>query len=465
MLRNFFNKKAACLGLTATLVAGFTVTFIAPTAATICRELNLAGISLSLDKFTSEKKDSIINSSVANNATSASITSEEPEASAPSTTAAVATEKPQKQQKKEDSEPKRVDKGLMTDMDVKAISIAHDYVHVRKAPNTHSKIMGKLYQGCVADIKETKGGWVKIESGNVTGYIKKSYLAIGDDAKKLIGKYGQRYIRVKNSVITMNVREKQSLKSDILTQIPVEENYDVLKETKEWYKILIDEDTKGYVKKEYVSLHVRFKKAISIKEEKEALARKRRAERAQQERLAALERERAAANSSTGSSGSTSNSSPSYSNRSSSSSSSSGSSGSSSSSSSSGSSGSTTRASGSTGSDIARYACNFVGNPYKWGGSSLTNGADCSGFTMSIYAQYGYSLPHSSASQAGCGRAVSLSSVQPGDLIFYKHGSSIGHVAIYIGGGRVVHAQSARTGITTSSMYYNQPACARRIVG
>jgi cell wall-associated NlpC family hydrolase len=84
---------------------------------------------------------------------------------------------------------------------------------------------------------------------------------------------------------------------------------------------------------------------------------------------------------------------------------------------------------------------------------------------MTIYAQYGYSLPHSSSAQSGCGRSVSLSDVQPGDLIFYKHGGSIGHVAIYIGGGRVVHAQSARTGITTSSMYYNQPACARRIVG
>lgn len=469
MIKKIFSRKAACLGLTATLVAGFTVTFIAPTAATICRELNLAGISLSLDKFTSDKNDSIINSSVANNVTGTSVTTESPETAEPASTAAVkATAKPKQEKKKEDSEPKRVDKGLVTDMNKKGISVAHDYVNVRKAPNTHSKIKGKLYRGCAAQILEKRGSWVKIESGNVTGFIKKSYLAIGDDAKKLVGKYGQQFIRVKKGVITMNVRERRSMESGILTQIPEEEDYDVLEESDGWYKILIDEDTKGFVKKQYVSLHVRFRHAISIQEEREAEERKKRAEQAQRERLAALAREQAGANSGTGSSSSgssSSGSSSSGSGSSSSGSSSSGSSSSGSSSSGSSSSGSTAKASGSTGADIAKYACNFVGRPYKWGGTSLTNGADCSGFTMSIYAQYGYSLPHSSSAQAGYGRAVSLSSVQPGDLIFYKHGSSIGHVAIYIGGGRVVHAMSSRTGITTSSMYYNQPACARRIVG
>lgn len=95
----------------------------------------------------------------------------------------------------------------------------------------------------------------------------------------------------------------------------------------------------------------------------------------------------------------------------------------------------------------------------------MTNGADCSGFTMSVYAQFGYSLPHSSAAQAGCGRSVSLSSLQPGDLIFYRNGSRIGHVAMYIGGGRVVHASNKTDGIKISSYNYRQPACARRIVG
>lgn len=114
---------------------------------------------------------------------------------------------------------------------------------------------------------------------------------------------------------------------------------------------------------------------------------------------------------------------------------------------------------------IASYATKFVGNPYVWGGSSLTNGADCSGFTMAVYAQFGYSLPHSSGAQAGCGRSVSFSNLQPGDLIFYRNGGSIGHVAMYIGGGRVVHASNKKDGIKISNYRYRTPACARRIIG
>ena len=454
-----FKRKAVCLGLTATLIAGFAVTFVVPTAANICRELNMAGISLSLDKFSSNNKDSIINSSVsqpAQTATEASV-SATPEA----TTEATAEPVKKKAPKKND-QPKRVEKGLVTDMDVKAISTASDYVHVRRKPNTHSKIVGRLYKGCSADVLKTKNGWAKIRSGNVTGYIKKSYLAIGDDAKKMIGKYGQKYVRVKTSVVTLNVRKKADIKSKILTQIPIEENYDVIKSTDHWYKIEIDGDTKGYVRKEYVTLHVRFKHAKSMAEIKAEHRRKLAAKRAQRQRLAALAASRSTRSTSSSSSSRSSSSRRSTSSRSSYSSRRSSSSSSSSSSSNSS---STASASGSTGSDIASYAQKFVGNPYRWGGTSLTNGADCSGFTMTIYGQYGYSLPHSSAAQAGCGRSVSLSSVQPGDLIFYKHGGRVGHVAMYIGGGRVVHAQSARTGITTSSMYYNQPACARRIVG
>lgn len=83
----------------------------------------------------------------------------------------------------------------------------------------------------------------------------------------------------------------------------------------------------------------------------------------------------------------------------------------------------------------------------------MTGGADCSGFTMRIYEKFGYSLPHSSAAQAGYGRSVSMSSLQPGDLLFYKHGSSIGHVAMYIGGGRIVHAAGKKWGIVTANAF------------
>ena len=113
--------------------------------------------------------------------------------------------------------------------------------------------------------------------------------------------------------------------------------------------------------------------------------------------------------------------------------------------------------------EICEYARQFVGNPYRWGGTSLTNGADCSGFTLSVYANYGVSLPHSSKAQANCGTRIDLSELQPGDLVFYG-GKNIHHVAMYIGNGQVVHAQSTNTGIVVSSMNYNTPTRAVRIL-
>lgn len=113
--------------------------------------------------------------------------------------------------------------------------------------------------------------------------------------------------------------------------------------------------------------------------------------------------------------------------------------------------------------EICEYARQFVGNPYVWGGTSLTKGADCSGFTLSVYRKYGVSLPHSSKAQANCGTRIDVSEVQPGDLVFYG-GKNIHHVAMYIGNGQVVHAQSAKTGIVVTSMYYNTPTRAARIL-
>ncbi len=120
--------------------------------------------------------------------------------------------------------------------------------------------------------------------------------------------------------------------------------------------------------------------------------------------------------------------------------------------------------SSSVGQQIVNYATQFVGNPYVWGGSSLTNGADCSGFTMSVMANFGISLPHSAAAQSGCGTAVDLNEIQPGDLLFYSSGGGIGHVSIYMGGGQVVHASSSTTGIIISDVGYRTPVCARRFV-
>lgn len=115
--------------------------------------------------------------------------------------------------------------------------------------------------------------------------------------------------------------------------------------------------------------------------------------------------------------------------------------------------------------DLISYATQFVGNPYVWGGTSLTNGADCSGFTLSIFAKYGVYLPHSSKAQANCGTRISASEAKPGDLFFYGSGSSISHVAIYIGNGQIVHASSKKTGIKISNAFYRSPICVNRVLG
>ena len=111
------------------------------------------------------------------------------------------------------------------------------------------------------------------------------------------------------------------------------------------------------------------------------------------------------------------------------------------------------------GQSVASYACQFVGNPYVYGGTSLTNGADCSGFVMSVYANFGVSLPHSSSGDRSVGTAVDgLANAQPGDIVCYS-----GHVAIYIGNGQIVHASTAKTGIKISDVNYRTPLSIRRI--
>lgn len=116
----------------------------------------------------------------------------------------------------------------------------------------------------------------------------------------------------------------------------------------------------------------------------------------------------------------------------------------------------------STGMAIVNFATQFVGNPYVWGGTSLTNGADCSGFTQSVFANFGISIPRTAAAQASSGTPVDLSEIQAGDLLFYYGDSGIGHVTIYMGNGQVVHASNASTGITISDYGYRTPCSARR---
>ena len=290
-----------------------------------------------------------------------------------------------------DQEPQKVSKQFQK----LAISIAKDFVYVRKSASTGCKAIGKLHRGSAGTILGKKGAWVKISSGSLKGYVKKEYLATGADAEKLAEKYGTKYAVLKKGTSVLNVREEKNTSSDIVTQLPEGKRYTVKSENADWCKVKV-KGKSGYVAKEYVHTKYSFKEAKSLKKKTKETVR-------------------------------------SY-------------------------------ASENKAESLISYAKQFIGNKYVWGGTSLTNGTDCSGFTLRVFQKFGYSLPRTSAEQAGCGSSVKLSELKPGDLVFYKRGGRVHHVAIYIGGGQIVHAAGAKWGIITSNMNYSRVSHARRIL-
>lgn len=324
----------------------------------------------------------------------------------------------------------------------KAVAVVNDYVNIRKKPTTNSKSVGKLYKNNVGTVLKEKDGWYKIKSGSVTGYVKADYVSVGDE--KTLKKAGRRVALVETE--TLKVRKGASQKSEVITLVPEGEDLTVVDEKKEgWVKVSVEEG-KGYVSTDFVTLSTEYTYAESAAEEKARLAKeKAEQEAADQAAQAAQTQESTTDNtntdSSTGSaSGSTSSSSTAAA-------------------SSSDNTASSSTSTSSTGSAVASYACQFIGNPYVYGGSSLTNGTDCSGFVMSVYAHFGVGLPHSSSAQRSVGREVSVSEMQPGDIVCYS-----GHVAIYVGNNTIVHASNARDGIKlTSPANYRTILSVRRI--
>jgi cell wall-associated NlpC family hydrolase len=263
-------------------------------------------------------------------------------------------------------------------------------LNVREQPDTNSDIVGKMQSDAGCEILEDDGEWLKIESGQVTGYVKAEYIITGEAAVAKAQEVMKTIATVTTQ--TLNVRAEMNTDCTKLALMPEGEELEVLNQYDGWVEVDLDGDV-GYASTDYVEISQQLPKAQTMTELKYGQGV------------------------------------------------------------------SDTRVS------LVAYATQFVGNPYVWGGTSLTRGADCSGFVLSVYANYGVYLPHSSRAQAGCGTRISASEAQPGDLFFYGSGKGINHVAIYIGNGQIVHASSPSTGIKISNAYYRSPVCVVRVLG
>ena len=338
-----------------------------------------------------------------------------------------------------------------------AVAQVNHYVNVRQEPDTESEILGKLYDKSAATVLETtEDGWYRITSGSVNGYVKAEYVVVGDE--ELARSVGTRLATV--TTTTLFVRTEPTTEAKVLTMLPDGDDVVVTDESTEGWAKVSTADGDGYVALDYVTLSTEYIHAESKAEEEARLAREeaerqaaaRAAEEARKAReveaaRAAAEQEaarKAAEKQEVKKSGAGSSAAAG---------------GSSAGSGSGSSAGQSAQTASSNGQAVVDYARQFLGNPYVYGGNSLTNGTDCSGFVKGVYAAFGINLPRTSSEQRSVGYAVSLSEIQPGDIVCYS-----GHVGIYAGNNTLIHASNEKTGITlTSPVTYRSVLAVRRI--
>ena len=360
------------------------------------------------------------------------------------------------------------------------------FVNVRAAASTETgEVVGILENGDSAVIESVEDdGWYRIRSGEVEGYVASRLIATGEEAEAIAAESAYTYAKVNAELL--NVRTEGNEDAPVIGTLEEGDQAEVIEDYDggAFVRVCADADTYGYVSADYVELATEYptgKTLEQIAAEEEA------AQSAASENWTETASETVTTDTTadTGTDQSyadtaysdtdsgtvyTDTSSETYTDTTSQQSA------------------DTTQtaqsqtqtsaqtqtpaqtettapAASASGSAIASYACQFVGIPYVWGGSSLSSGVDCSGFTMAVFSHFGISLPHFAASQYGCGTPVSLSNLAAGDLVFYNGSSgSIEHVAIYVGGGSIVHARGTGYGVCYSSLNYDTPDYACRIV-
>ena len=289
-----------------------------------------------------------------------------------------------------------------------AFSDTGDYTYIRSAPDENSDWVGKLYQDSAAQVLEYLDGWTKVRSGSAEGYVPADSLITGEEASLRAEEFEDHTVTV--TAYALNVRDGQGTGADILTQVGLGETYEVTGDPVDgWYPVKVGE-IDGWVSGNYVTEETSYSYGETKEEEEARLGEE--ARRAEEARAAETG---AAAGILPGGSV--------------------------------------------TGQAVIDYACQFIGNPYVWGGTSLTDGADCSGFVQSVYAHFGVSLPRTTYEMVNSGYAVSYAEALPGDLILYD-----GHVGLYMGDGTIVNAMNEADGIGICSATYTNIIAVRRVL-